>query len=324
MFACARPTAFAAQLELLNSLSPRIEALLDRHIETRDNWQPGSIMKSADDDELDALRELRRRAAGLSPEVKVSLALNMLTEEGLPNFHQVISAHVGEIPVWDRWIRLWTAEEDRHGNVLRDYSRDAALYHMARLDEIQFEYLRAGFNPDWIGSPYRLIAYTSLQERATQFAHASTGRAAAEQEPLLQRILAHMAGDELRHTAFYRDSYALILETDPDGGLLELASVAPTLDMPGQTMPGYLMMADIEQQAGIFGPREYAALVVECLNYWGIADIEPTGGEARRARDTLMELPTRLERLADVLDARPRRTTFEFDFLRQPLTLTAQ
>lgn len=319
MYSSNRPTAFTAQLEVLQTLGLQTETLIERHSASRNDWQPGELIDFGDSAGLDEMRQLRERAAALGTAVRVAVALNMLTEEGLPNFHRIIAAHVGEIPAWDRWMRLWTAEEDRHGNVLRDYARDAALYDMARLDTMQFEYLRAGFDPEWAGSPYRLVAYTSLQERATQIAHANTARACAGAEPQLQRILAHLASDELRHCAFYRDNFALLLEVDPDNALLELATVAPALGMPGQTIPGYLMMAEIEREAGIFGPREYATLVDESLQYWDIEHLEPHGGTAREARDTLLELPARLHRLADLLDTRKRRKTYEFDFLRAPL-----
>ena len=41
---------------------------------------------------------------------------------------------------------------------------------------MQFEYLRAGFHPEWDRDPYRVFAYTTVQERATQFSHSETGK----------------------------------------------------------------------------------------------------------------------------------------------------
>ena len=29
---------------------------------------------------------------------------------------------------WNKWNKLWTAEEDRHGAILRDYARDTRLF----------------------------------------------------------------------------------------------------------------------------------------------------------------------------------------------------
>lgn len=324
MFHTTRPTAFSAQLAQLHEASPQLQILVERHSACRDDWQPGELLRFSGAEGFEALRALRQRAAALDREVRIAVALNLLTEEGLPGFHRVVSVHIGELPVMERWISLWTAEEDRHGNVLRDYVRDADLYDMAGLDRLQFEYLRAGFEPDWAGSPYRLLAYASLQEHAMQLTHANTARLAARTEPLLQHVLARLAADEARHCAFYRDAYAILLARDPDNALLELAAVAPALGLPGETIPGYPLMAEIERQAGIFGPREYAGLLQQALDYWHLGRIEPHGGEAREARDLLLALPQRLLTLAGQLERRARMKSGRFDFLREQIQAIGQ
>ena len=311
--------AFAAQLEIFAGLTEAVDALVARHQDSRKDWFPAELVDFGGEDGLELMRQLRARARGLSPAIRVAVALNMLTEEGLPHFHRIITEHFGDLPAFERWTALWTAEEDRHGNVLRDYVRDAALYDMGALDRLQFEFVNAGFKPDWFGSPYRLLAYTSLQERATQMSHANTARLAAAEEPLLQRVLAHLAADEARHCAFYKDAFALALAADTDQALIELARVAPALSMPGRTIPGFAMMAEVQNQAGIFGPREYSALVTELLGYWGIDRCRPDQAEAREAQDKLLALPERLVQLADRLAQRSRRKSFRFAFLRDAL-----
>src|SRR3546814_7973732 len=109
---------------------------------------------------------------------------------------------------------MWTAEEDRHGCALRDYVRDARLFNMGALEKLQYSYIAAGFNPDWQADPYRLLAYTSLQEKATQISHANTGRLCGPIEPMGQKVLAHLAGDRSEeHTSelqsLMRISYAV-------------------------------------------------------------------------------------------------------------------
>lgn len=312
------PSQFAQQLETLCTHAGAIDALIDRHVEQTSLWMPGDFLDFGDDEQLTELKQLRDRARGLDASARVAVMLNLLTEEGLPHFHRLIAQHTGTDSVLQRWCGIWTAEEDRHGNVLRDYARDAALFHISALDKMQYEFLVAGFHPDWAGSPYRLFAYTSLQERATQMSHGHTARKVARQEPLLQRVLAHLAGDEHRHCAFYRDVFALILQHDVDGGLLELQRVAPVLSMPGKTIPGYQMMSEVERRGGIFGPREYAGIVQESLDYWQIGSLMPDSGAACDAQAQLMALPDRLLKLADRLDSRSKKKSFEFDFLRLP------
>ena len=133
------------------------------------------------------LANLRAQAAGIPDPARAALALNLLTEEGLPHFHRLLAVYLGDDSFWRSWNNLWTAEEDRHGQVLHDYARDTRLLDQRRLEEMQFEYLRAGFHPEWDRDPYRVFAYTTVQERATQFTwdrcarlHVQAYRAAAE------------------------------------------------------------------------------------------------------------------------------------------------
>ncbi|MGB1558157.1 MAG: acyl-ACP desaturase [Oceanococcaceae bacterium] len=303
------------QKEVLNHLAPQVEGLVARHLEQRNLWMPSDLL---DEGERDQLREAAR---GLPDAVRAGLALNLLTEEGLPHFHRLIAVHMGEDSVWNRWNNIWTAEEDRHGCVLRDYARDAGIFDMAALERLQYAYLEAGFNPDWGHDPYKLLAYTSLQEKATQRAHGNLARLAATEEPRLQHILSRVAGDESRHHVFYRDAFAMLLQEDPERALKAAWAVMPNLAMPGHTIPGYAQLSDVVRAAGIYGPLDYTKIVADLLSIWGIAAARGLSSAAEQLQDKLMQLPTRLERFAEVVaKRRPGLPQFDFDFLPRART----
>ncbi len=300
----------APQKEVLAHIAPQVEALVTRHLEQRRLWMPSEIL---DERERDRLRDAAR---GLPESVRAGLALNLLTEEGLPHFHRLIAVHMGEHSVWGRWNNLWTAEEDRHGCVLRDYSRDAGIFDMVALERLQYDYLEAGFNPDWGRDPYKLLAYTSLQEKATQRAHGNLARLAAPIEPQLQTILSRVAGDEAKHHLFYRDCFAMLLAEDPERALKAAWAVMPNLAMPGHTIPGYTQLSDAVRAAGIYGPLDYCKIVSDLLGVWGIAAARGLSSQAERLQDQLMALPGRLERFAElVARRRPQARDLRFDFL---------
>ncbi len=286
------------QLGLLNELSPQIEKLIARHIEDRNLWFPAELL---DPEERD---ELAQRARHLPESVRAGLALNLLTEEGLPHFHRLIAQYTGEDSAWGYWNNVWTAEEDRHGCILRDYARDAKVFDMLGLEKLQYQYLEAGFNPDWHSDPYRLVAYTSLQEKATQLSHANLARLAAPHEPKLQHILSRVAADESRHHKFYRDAFALLLEADPDRALRAAWAVMPKMIMPGHTIPGYRQLSDIAHRAGIYGPRDYAVIVSQLLDTWRIAAAHGLSHSSERLREKLLGLPERIHKLAELVTAR--------------------
>ncbi|BES72243.1 acyl-ACP desaturase [Marinobacter nanhaiticus D15-8W] len=306
--------------EALASLEPLVEELMDRHLKERKLWMPSEFVPASEQmtgEELKGLDELRDRARGLPDSVRVSLALNLLTEEGLPHFHRLIAVHLGSENAWSRWNFLWTAEEDRHGCALHDYVRDARLFDMKAFEYLQYQYIEAGFDPQWHGDPYQLLAYTSLQERATQAAHANTGKLAAKYDPTIQRLLGHIAADESRHFRFYRDAFRGLLEIDSTGAMESALKVMPRLAMPGHNIAGYDDMADVVHRSGIYGPRDYRKVVQECLDNWGIADLKPVDAAGREAQDKMMAVPARLDKLAGLLERRMRSKSFSFDIIYQ-------
>lgn len=298
------------QKGLLNELAPEVEKLIDRHKGDRKLWFPAELL------DINEREELRERASALPDAARAGLALNLLTEEGLPHFHRLIAQDMGEDSVWGYWNNLWTAEEDRHGCVLRDYARDSGTLDMLALEKMQFAYLEAGFQPEWRGDAFRLIAYTSLQEKATQLSHANLARLVAPVEPRLQHILARVAADESRHHRFYRDVFSLLLQADPERALRAAWAVMPRMAMPGLSIPGFSDLADVARRAGIYGPLDYKNIVSELLTVWGIAAARGLSSSSERLREKLLALPERLNRLAELLaERRPRLETPRFDFI---------
>ncbi len=302
--------SIAPQREVLNHLAPEVERLVERHLEQRHLWMPSELLDEGDREQL------REAAKGLPESARAGLALNLLTEEGLPHFHRLIAVHMGEDSIWNHWNNIWTAEEDRHGCVLRDYARDSGIFDMVALERLQYAYLEAGFNPDWGHDPYKLLAYTSLQEKATQRAHGNLARLASATEPRLQHILSRVAGDESRHHIFYRDAFAMVLREDPERALRAAWAVMPNLAMPGHTIPGYNQLSDVVRAAEIYGPLDYCKIVSDLLGIWGIATARGLSSKAEQLQDKLMALPRRLERFAElVAKRRPTLPDFDFEFL---------
>ena len=303
-------SATQTQLGVLSELSNAVEKLIERHKAERKLWFPSEIL------DVEEREHLAEQAQALPTALRAGLALNLLTEEGLPHFHRLIAQYTGHDSAWGYWNNLWTAEEDRHGVVLHDYVRDAKVLDLLALEKMQYHYLEAGFNPDWQQDAYRLIAYTSLQEKATQLSHANLARLAAPYEPKLQHILSRVAADESRHHCFYRDTFALLLEADPERALQAAWAVMPKLVMPGHNIPGFRELSDCAHAAGIYGPKDYALIVRDLLSCWGIAAARGLSNRSEQLQDKLLQLPDRIIKLAERLaERRTLSTTTHFDFL---------
>jgi acyl-[acyl-carrier-protein] desaturase len=276
-------------------------------------WMPSELLAPPPDTDPDAhVRALRERAEGISVPARVALALNLLTEEGLPHFHRLIAAYLGGDTFWAKWNNLWTAEEDRHGAILHDYAHDSRILDNPVLERMQFEYLRAGFEPAWDKDPYRVFVYTTLQERATQISHANTGKLASEYEPTIGIVLANVAKEEARHYTFYRTVFKEVLKRDPNRGLVSAAELMPAIDMPGINMPHFREMADVIRRAGIYGPRDYLKIVEEQIRFWAIDKMDGLDEVGKKAQEKILGIPKRLERIADAMETRSREKSFNF------------
>jgi acyl-[acyl-carrier-protein] desaturase len=304
----------ASKMEVLADLEPVVHRLMEVHEAKRVLWFPSELLQAPPDTDPDQhVHELRERARGITLPMRVALALNLLTEEGLPHFHRLLAVYLGSESFWSRWTNLWTAEEDRHGAVLHDYCHDSQVLNSPILEKMQFEYIRAGFDPAWDRDPYRVFVYTTLQERATQVSHANTGKLASEYEPTIGTVLANVAKEEARHYVFYREIFANVLERDPNTALVSAATIMPAIDMPGVKMPHFRDMADVIRRAGIYGPHDYITIVQEQIRYWKLEALTGLNEAGETARDKILAIPARLERIADAMKSRTRTKTFSFD-----------
>lgn len=131
------------KLELFKSLEGwASETLLPYLKPVEKCWQPQDYLPDpAAEDFLDQVRELRERSACLPDDYMVCLVGDMITEEALPTYQTMLNTldgsrdETGASPTpWGVWTRAWTAEENRHGDLLNKY-----LYLTGRVDMKQIE-----------------------------------------------------------------------------------------------------------------------------------------------------------------------------------------
>jgi len=311
-------TETEGKAEVLAELEQKVKKWMENHLAKRKLWFSSDFLpadEKNDDDQESLILKLRERVRGIKDSARVAIGLNLITEEGLPHFHRLLSKYLGDNSFWAKWNNMWTAEEDRHGCVLRDYARDSRLFNFSRLEQMQYVYQERGFEPDWDKDPYRVFVYTTLQERATQFSHKNTGTYIGKEEPLINGILSSIAADEAKHYTFYRNVFKEILEIDTNRALQSALKILPAIDMPGISMPNFREMADVIRRAKIYGPLEYKKIVEEAISFWNIEVLEGLNEAGRKAQDKIMKIPGRLEKVAQYLESRTEKKSFSFDLI---------
>src|SRR4051812_27415148 len=105
----------AAKMEVLRDMEDRVRELMESHERKRELWYPSELLAAAPDtcpDEF--VNRLRVQAEGIPDPVRAALALNMLTEEGLPHFHRLLSVYLGDASYWRVWEKTWTPAKEQH------------------------------------------------------------------------------------------------------------------------------------------------------------------------------------------------------------------
>ncbi len=111
------------QLELLQELAPVAEDNVNRHLKHARDWNPHDYVPWDEGQNFAALggTDYDPEQSQLDEVAKASMITNLLTEDNLPSYHRVIADNFSMDSAWGHWVGRWTAEENRHGIVMRDY-----------------------------------------------------------------------------------------------------------------------------------------------------------------------------------------------------------
>ncbi|CAK7322497.1 unnamed protein product [Dovyalis caffra] len=304
------------KIEILKSMEDWAEQNILVHLKPVEKcWQPQDFLPDPTSYGFDEqVRELRERAKELPDDYLVVLVGDMITEEALPTYQTIMNSwdgvrdETGASPTpWAIWTRAWTAEENRHGDLLNKY-----LYLSGRVDMRQIEktiqyLIGTGTDVRTENSPYLGFIYTSFQERATFISHGNTARHAKEHGELkLAQICGTIAADEKRHETAYTKIAEKLFEVDPNGTVLAFA------DMMRKkiSMPAYLMydgrddnlfehFSAIAQRLGVYTAKDYADILEFLVSRWRVEKLTGLSAEGNKARDYVCGLPPMIRRLEE-------------------------
>jgi acyl-[acyl-carrier protein] desaturase len=277
-------------LDMLAALEPALARCLARHQESATEWFPHDYVPY--EVGRNYVEEPWEEAdSDLSPIARVSLEVNLLTEDNLPYYHLALWDTFGQAGPWGEWVRRWTAEEGRHAIVLRDYLTVTRGLDPVALERGRMDQVSRGYYPGWDdGAPDPLggVVYATLQELATRIAHRNTG--VATEDPLIRKLTARIATDENLHHVFYRDIGKEALEIDPSAMMMAINREVVGFAMPGIEIPEFRAKAIRMAKAGIYDLRIHHDQVVlpVLFKQWKIDQLTGLSDEAEEARDGVM------------------------------------
>ena len=291
------------------------------------NWQPSDLLPgSREPGFFEKVKELQATAKEMSYDLLAVLIGDTITEEALPTYESWLMDLEGvdqrDATGWSAWIRGWTAEENRHGDALNKYLYLSGRVNMREM-EITTQYLlRDGFDIQTGRDPYRTFIYTSFQELATNISHRRVATLAKNAgNDILAKMCGLIAADESRHATAYINFIKRIFEIDPNETMLALEDmmrkkiVMPAYSLResgGRVGELFAHFADAAQRIMVYTTQDYIDILQSLLKEWNIGNMAGINDSAEEARDYLMALPKRLQRISERMNIPEKQYEFKW------------
>ncbi|WP_377450558.1 acyl-ACP desaturase [Rhodococcoides fascians] len=289
------------QLELLQELVPTAEDNVNRHISMAREWHPHDYVPWDEGRNFAALggTDYNPGQSKLSDVAQAAMITNLLTEDNLPSYHREIAENFSQDGAWGTWVGRWTAEENRHGIVMRDYLVVTRGVDPVALEEARMIHMTNGYaSPAGAGvGLLHSVAYVTFQELATRVSHRNTGKVC--DDPIADRMLQRIAADENLHMIFYRNITGAAMDIAPDQTLDAVSDIVTNFVMPGAGMPNFRRNGVLMAKHGIYDLRQHLEDVVwPVLRKWQVFERNDFTARGENKREELAAFLEDLERQA--------------------------
>ncbi|MSP84324.1 MAG: acyl-ACP desaturase [Flavobacteriaceae bacterium] len=305
------------RLEVMQFLEKNVDTFVDQYlIPVEKIWQPTDFLPNSQSENFyEEVKELREIAKDLPYDFWVTLVGDTITEEALPTYESWLMDVEGidqvEANGWSKWIRQWTGEENRHGDLLSKYLYLSGRVNMREVEMTTQHLINDGFDIGTGRDPYKNFVYTSFQELATYVSHNRVAQLAKTYgDNKLSKICKMIAGDEMRHHHAYSEFVNRIFKVDPSEMMLafqymmkqKIVMPAQFLRESGEKMSSaFEHFSDSAQRIGVYTASDYVDIMQKLIEKWEIDKISNLTDEAEKARDYLMKLPGRMMKISERL-----------------------
>ncbi len=305
------------RLEVMQFLDSKVDEFVDKFlIPIETIWQPSDFLPDAQSDTFfEEVKEIQEIAKELPYDFWVAMVGDTITEEALPTYESWLMDVEGidnvERNGWSRWIRQWTSEENRHGDLLNKYLYLSGRINMREVEITTQHLIADGFDIGTGRDPYKNFVYTSFQELATYVSHNRVSQIAKEYgDKKLSKVCKLIAGDEMRHHHAYCEFVDQIFKVDPSEMMMafqymmkqKITMPALFLRESGEKIGvAFEQFSNSAQKLGVYTANDYVEIMQKLIDRWQIDKIGNLSDEAEKARDYLMKLPGRMAKISERL-----------------------
>ncbi len=301
--------------EVMLTLEKSIDTFVDKFLITPEKiWQPTDFLPNSQKANfIDEVKEIQELSKELDDDFWVVLVGDTITEEALPTYESWLLDldGVSQQPDngWAKWVRAWTSEENRHGDVLNKYLYLSGRVNMREVEITTQHLIADGFDIGTATDPYKNFVYTSFQELATYISHNNVAKIAKQKgHKALAKMSKIIAGDEMRHHIAYVEFVKEIFKIDPNEMMLAFQHmIKHKIIMPAMHLresfksKGSLFdqFSNVAQRVGVYTGFDYVDILKKLNSTWEIDKLTNLSPEAEKARDFLLNLPDRMYRITE-------------------------
>jgi len=298
-------------------LENKVDSFIDEFlIPVEKIWQPSDLIPDSQSETFfEDVKELQEIAKDLPYDFWVAMVGDTITEEALPTYESWLMDVEGvdnvERNAWARWVRQWTGEENRHGDLLNKYLYLSGRVNMREVEITTQHLISDGFDIGTGRDPYKNFVYTSFQELATYVSHNRVSQIAKDYgDKKLAKACKLIAGDEMRHHHAYSEFVNQIFKVDPSEMMLafqhmmklKITMPAVFLRESGEKIgTAFEEFSNSAQKLGVYTANDYVEILQKLVDRWQIDKISGLTDEAEKARDYLMKLPGRMAKISERL-----------------------
>ncbi|OFY50259.1 MAG: fatty acid desaturase [Bacteroidetes bacterium GWF2_41_31] len=301
--------------EVMQTLEKSMDEFLSKYLKPIEEiWQPQELLPDSNGPQfINEIQEIQELARELDNDLLTVLIGDTITEEALPTYEAWLMDIEGvdqqNRQGWSRWVRGWTSEENRHGDLLNKYLYLSGRVNMREVEISTQHLINDGVDIHTAKDPYRSFVYTSFQELATNISHRRVALLAKKSANThLAKMCSFIAADENRHAGAYKHFVSRIFELDPSEMMLAFEDMMKKkIIMPahylresgGKIGELFAHFSDAAQRTMVYTTQDYIDIMNSLIKEWNIDHMRELNDSAEKARDYIMGLPARLQRISE-------------------------
>ncbi|MGW4531062.1 acyl-ACP desaturase [Nocardia sp. NPDC004340] len=278
-----------ADRDLLDSLATEVENNLTRHIDASPGWQPHDYVPWSDGRNFQAMggTDWDPAQSELSEVAKTALTVSVLIADNLPSYHRELGKYLRTGPWW-RWVGRWTAEENRHEILIRNFLMVTRAVDPIALERMRMAAMTASFNRPGMHL-LEVLAVAAFEEAAAAVRHRNTARLA--DDIMVASIADRLAADDELQAVFFANLISAALDLAPDQTLRAIANRVADFQVPVIELSDGRSSDEVLAAAGIYDrAREPELVFGPLLEQWKVFTRTDLGEDGEKARAELAHL----------------------------------